>query len=271
MAAVTPLEAMMRDWGLEEPRVLAQTPAADLWRVRRGSRELVLKHYRKGHMGNEATGAAYLSRLPPGLGPKICEVTPDALLMEYLDGHPLAEAVRRASDNVQQDALVSADRRLAQVAADLAAAGVSTEGLLSVSEVFAPLLQSESGRWAQELQALLEATPWGALHGDLHHDNVIETAAGEARVFDAKGLWGPTGYELANAFRHPRGCATLIAQPQVVRRRAREWAEALGTTPDLLLRWALIKVELSRVWSDPARRDADAPLRATLRQVLAED
>lgn len=113
----------MRDWALEEPWVLAQTPVADLWRVRRGTRELVLKHYRKGHMGNEATGAAYLRRLPPGLGPKIWEVTPDALLMEYLDGHMLAEAVRGASDDAQQDALAAADRRLAQVAAALVAAG----------------------------------------------------------------------------------------------------------------------------------------------------
>lgn len=103
--------------------MLAQTPAADLWRVRRGACALVLKHYRKGHMGNEATGAVYLSRLPPGLGPKIWEVTPDALLMEYLDGHMLAEAVRGASDGTQQDALAAADRRLAQVAAALVAAG----------------------------------------------------------------------------------------------------------------------------------------------------
>ncbi len=231
---------------------------------------MVLKHYRKGHMGNEATGAVYLSRLPPGLGPKIWEVTQGALLMEYLDGHPLAEAVRRASDGAQQDALATADRRLAQVASALAAAGVATEGLLPVVEVFAPLLKAEGGQWARELHSQLEATPWCALHGDLHHDNVTVSAAGEARVFDAKGLCGPAGYELANAFRHPRGCATLIAQPQVVRRRAREWAEALGTTPDLLLRWALIKAELSRVWANPARPDADAPLRATLRQVRAE-
>lgn len=261
----------MRDWALEKPRVLARTPAADLWRVRRGDCELVLKQYRKGHMGNEATGAAYLSRLPVGLGPRIWDATPDALLMEYLDGRSLGEAVRGVSDSARQGALAQADRRLAQVAADLAAAGVATEGLLPVEEVFAPLLQSvgEAGPWARELRTLLEATPWGALHGDLHHDNVTVTAAGEARVFDAKGLCGPAPYELANAFRHPRGCAALIAQPQVVRQRAREWAEALGTTPDLLLRWALIKAELSRVWADPARPDADASVRATLRRVRA--
>ncbi|NIZ15763.1 aminoglycoside phosphotransferase family protein, partial [Phaeobacter sp. HF9A] len=156
---------------------------------------------------------------------------------------------------------------------DLFALEVSAAGLLPVETLLAPV---EKARFhSPEARAALVIAgdcltqlragwlPLVALHGDLHPDNIIESPAG-LRVFDAKGLCGPRAYELANAFRHPRGCPAYMRDPAVIRRRANLWAEAAGCTPQEQLRWAIAKLALSLLWAGHESMEE----RALLRQML---
>ncbi len=243
----------MRQFSLREAVPLAQTPRARLWTARADSgAPVVLKLYVRGDMGNEASGAQYLERLAGRAAVRILARSGVALVMEHLAGPSLG-------DHARAGAMQEADEKLGQVAVQLCAAGIPIAEMLPVERLFAPLLQARDlggeMRRAQDLgRTLLRAIEQDpsaqvALHGDLHHDNVILTRAGP-RAFDAKGLAGPPAYELANAFRHPRGLASRACDPEVIRWRARIWSRACGSSASDLLRWAVAKVALSILWAE---------------------
>ncbi len=266
--SLPPTDLLCR-FGLSAPELVAETARAKVWRVRQKTdTQAALKYYPAEHMGNETSGLAYLERVEGAGAVRVFARSTDAVVMEWLQGPSLGELARTQDPE-------AADRGLTEVAARLFAAEVSADGLLSVAEIMAPLrdacFTAPEAREAQDIAwACLDQMQRGAaeivaLHGDLHHDNIIHTARG-LRAFDAKGLAGPRAYELANAFRHPRGCRAFAADAQVIRHRAITWGRVAGCGAREQLRWAIAKLLLSILWSGK-----EAPKeRALLRQMLRE-
>lgn len=247
-----PPTELLRRFGLSAPELVAETTRAIVWRVRQKTgTQAALKYYPAGHMGNETSGLAYLERVEGAGAVRVFARSTDAVVMEWLQGPSLGELARRQDPE-------AADRGLTEVAARLFAAEVSADGLLSVAEIMAPLrdacFTAPEAREAQNIAwACLDMMQRGAaetvaLHGDLHHDNIIHTAQG-LRAFDAKGFAGPRAYELANAFRHPRGCRAFAADAQAIRHRAITWGRVAGCGAQEQLRWAIAKLLLSMLWS----------------------
>ncbi len=262
-----PPAAVLRQFALSKAEARAETPLARVWSVRRANgAAAALKVYRAGHMGNEVTGVDYLRRCEGAPAVTLLEVSPDAIVMDWLEGPRLGDLARQGQAE-------RADLALAQAARALLAKAVPATGLLPLQRLFRALetaqLRAPEARRAQAMAAeclsdLAQGRwPVVGLHGDLHHDNVIETAAG-LRVIDAKGLAGPAAFELANAFRHPRDCAGFALQPEVISRRLTLWSRALDCVPEDLLRWAVAKVALSMVWVGAERDDDLAVLRGLL-------
>ncbi len=263
-----PPTELLRRFGLSAPELVAETARAIVWRVRQKTgTQAALKYYPGGHMGNEASGLAYLERVEGAGAVRVFARSTDAVVMEWLQGPSLGEMARRQDPE-------AADRGVTEVAARLFAAEVSADGLLSVAEIMAPLRDAcfavPEAREAQDIAwACLDQMQRGAaetvaLHGDLHHDNIIHTAQG-LRAFDAKGLAGPRAYELANAFRHLRGCRAFATDAQVIRHRAITWGRVAGCGAREQLRWAIAKLLLSMLWSGQEPPEERALLRQMLR------
>lgn len=259
---------LLRRFGLSAPELVAETTRAKVWRVRQKTgTQAALKYYPAGHMGNEASGLAYLERVAGAGAVRVFARSTDAVVMEWLRGPSLGELARTQGEK-------TADHGLAEVAARLFAAEVSADGLLSVAEIMAPLRdacftapearEAQNIAWACLDQMQRGAVESVALHGDLHHDNIIHTAQG-LRAFDAKGLAGPRAYELANAFRHPRGCRAFAADAQVIRDRAITWGRVAGCGAQEQLNWAIAKLLLSMLWSGQEAPEERALLRQMLR------
>ncbi len=168
--------------------------------------------------------------------------------MSWCDGGSLGDWARAGH-------LRLADQALASIAQKLLAREMRSEGLTPLSELFSALIEPQFEsldlREAQALARHLLAQRFQlvALHGDLHFDNVL-LGQGGWQVIDAKGLSAPRGFELANAFRHPRGAAAHVLDADVINRRLRLWAGALGCSERQLCRWAAVKTALSLVWAD---------------------
>ncbi|MCA2009473.1 aminoglycoside phosphotransferase family protein [Tritonibacter mobilis] len=265
--SLPPTELLHR-FGLSAPELVAETTRAIVWRVRQQTgTQAALKYYPAGHMGNETSGLAYLERVEGAGAVRVFARSTDAVVMEWLQGPSLGELARTQGAE-------AADHRLAEVAARLFAAEVSADGLLSVAEIMAPLRdacftalearEAQNIAWACLDQMQRGAVESVALHGDLHHDNIIHTAQG-LRAFDAKGLAGPRAYELANAFRHPRGCRAFAADAQVIRDRAITWGRVAGCGAQEQLNWAIAKLLLSMLWSGQEAPEERALLRQMLR------
>lgn len=225
---------------------VAKTANARVWRVKLGSGQVAaLKHYPRGHMGNEIGGGIYLQRAGD-LAVSILDQSADALLMSWCDGGSLGDWARAGH-------LRLADQALASIAQKLLAREMRSEGLTPLPELFSALIEPKfEAPDLQEAQALarhllVQPLQLVALHGDLHFDNVLRGSGGW-QVIDAKGLSAPRGFELANAFRHPRGRRDHILAPKVIAWRLGAWSRALGCSQMQLCQWAAIKTALSLVW-----------------------
>ncbi len=101
---------------------------------------------------------------------------------------------------------------------------------------------------ADTAQALL-ASPQQvtALHGDLHHDNVLDFGARGWLAIDPKGLQGERGFDYANIFCNP-DLQTATA-PGILARRIESVAVAAGLDRGRLLQWVIAWSGLSAVWA----------------------
>lgn len=201
------------------------------------------------------------------------------LLLRYWDGEGAARVLAHEGDALLIERVAGA-RSLARMTLDgrddeairiLCAAAARLHAprprslppqLLPLSHWFAPL--SPVARMHGGLLARAEAvacelfdTPREpvTLHGDLHHDNVLDGAGRGWLAIDPLRLYGERGFDFANLMRNP------IDRPDLARRlfarRTHLVAEAAGLERARLLRWTLAFTALSAAWiigdgDDPA-------------------
>lgn len=97
------------------------------------------------------------------------------------------------------------------------------------------------------------------LHGDFHHDNVLDGGDQGWRVIDPKGLIGEAGFEYANLFRNP-DIDVALAPGQLQRRAAIVVAET-GQEMQRLLQWVQAYAGLGAAWSLSSGDDPGPGLR----------
>lgn len=114
-------------------------------------------------------------------------------------------------------------------------------------------------RCAKTARALLaDPREVGVLHGDLHHDNVLDFGERGWLAIDPKRLLGERGFDFANIFTNPdlaEPARPVATQPGRFERRLEIVAEAAGLERQRLLRWIVAWTGLSGAWflgdSDP--------------------
>jgi streptomycin 6-kinase len=91
----------------------------------------------------------------------------------------------------------------------------------------------------------------GVLHGDLHHDNVLEFGGRGWLAIDPHALFGEREFEFANIFTNPDlsdPSRPVATQPGCFQRRLGVVAEASNLEPRRLLQWILAWTGLSAAW-----------------------
>ncbi|MFC0227045.1 aminoglycoside phosphotransferase family protein [Serratia aquatilis] len=84
------------------------------------------------------------------------------------------------------------------------------------------------------------------LHGDIHHDNVLDFAERGWLAIDPKRLYGERGFDYANIFCNPNyGVAT---DPDIFHRRVEQICSLSGLARYRLLQWILAWAGLSAAW-----------------------
>jgi streptomycin 6-kinase len=86
----------------------------------------------------------------------------------------------------------------------------------------------------------------GVLHGDLHHDNVLDFRERGWLAIDPKRLLGERCFDFANIFRNPD--LAIAKAPGRLARQATIIAEAARLERTRLLRWILAYAGLSAAW-----------------------
>jgi len=98
-------------------------------------------------------------------------------------------------------------------------------------------------------QLLQTAKPDVLLHGDLHHDNILQNG-NDWVVIDPKGVIGEPAYEVAAFIRNP--IPELLHHsdiPNIILNRITRFAEALGLPERRIIDWCFVQAVLSWVWA----------------------
>jgi streptomycin 6-kinase len=178
---------LLARWHLAAPRLVASTPRATVWQVTRpDGQSAALKILRPGEM-EKARGFRTLAALDGRGAVRVLAQAEDAILMEWCDGSSLGDLSRSGQDDAATTALCTVIRTLHTAPCDPA-------GLWPLAATFAPLtapaLDGDLATAARIARACLaDPRPTQALHGDLHHDNVLSTPRGWLAI-DPKGLCG---------------------------------------------------------------------------------
>jgi len=183
---------------------------------------------------------------------KVLASSPGALLLERATG---ASNLAQMAWSGQDD---EAGRILCDTAARLHAPRRSPlPELHPLEDWFQPLFQlsTEHGMLvaAAETARQLLASPSavGPLHGDLHHENVLDFGERGWLAIDPHGLLGERTFDYANIFTNPdlsdpgRPLATL---PGRFEARLDVVIGATGIEPERLLRWIIAWTGLSAAW-----------------------
>jgi streptomycin 6-kinase len=194
----------------------------------------------------------------------------EAILLERACGRrSLAAMAREGADKAAMAILCETARRL-----HTPRAGTPPASLVPLPVWFralGPIAIREGGtfRRAWTVAEGLLAAPRDecVLHGDLHHDNVLD---GEARgwlAIDPKGLIGERGFDYANMICNPD--IETVRREGVFTRRIALVSAAASLEPARLLRWVLAYAGLSAAWTIGDGGDA-APAIEIARLAAAE-
>ena len=87
------------------------------------------------------------------------------------------------------------------------------------------------------------------LHGDLHHDNILQNG-NEWMVIDPKGIIGEPLFEIAAFLRNPM--PELMAHPEVgtiTQRRIQQFSDSLGCSYQRIAQWCFVQAVLAQIWA----------------------
>lgn len=259
-AVTTIFDPYLRRWHLVPDGAAIATHAANLLPVLQGDQPLMLK---LSHEPDERLGGILLAWWDGDGAARVLAVHGEALLMERATGDQcLADMARGGRDDEASRILCDAANRLHRPRAK------AMPDLLPLTEWFRELepmaathggILADAYRMTQHLLAnQRDVVP---LHGDLHHDNVLDFGPRGWLAIDPKHLLGDRAFDFANIFTNPdlsdptHPVATL---PGVFQQRLKVVSQAADLSPQRLLQWILAWTGLSAAWfigdDDPLAR-----------------
>ncbi|RJE88097.1 aminoglycoside phosphotransferase family protein [Paracoccus onubensis] len=243
-------EPYLFHWNLVRDGKPIVTPSADLLPVLWRDKPAMLKLT----SNEDAQRGAILLEWWGGEGAvKILARDHAALLMERANGtRSLADMARTGYDDEACRILCATAAGLHTTRSGVLPDLVSLEYWFRDLEPAAVKYGGILARCAETARSLLaEPRECGVLHGDLHHDNVLDFGARGWLAIDPHGLFGERGFDFANIFTNPDlsdPCRPVAREPGCFARRLNVVAEAARLDRLRLLQWILAWTGLSAAW-----------------------
>lgn len=112
-------------------------------------------------------------------------------------------------------------------------------------------------------ELLQTSKPDVLLHGDLHHDNILQNGE-DWLVIDPKGVIGEPAYEVAAFIRNPiPELLTHADAPNIIQDRITRFAELLGIPAKRIHDWCFVESVLSWIWNIQDKLDTEYFIKLT--------
>lgn len=248
-------------WDLVADGEPLKTHSSLLLPVRRGGMPAMLK---LAHEKEERRGSKLMAWWNGDGAARVLAEDEGVLLLERATGPRSLAAMARAGGDCDDEAtriLCATIRRLHDHRTTL------SPDLVSLDVWFEPLLQAEDPGVIAEARTvacdlLAEQREIVVLHGDLHHENVLDAGSRGWIAIDPKGLLGDRAFDYVNLLRNPDEAKAL--EPGRFAHQVEIIADAAALNRTRLLQWTLAFTGLSVVW---ILSDGDTP---TLDLAVAE-
>lgn len=235
-------------WSLQLDGPPIASLAANLLPVRRDDAPLMLK---VAHEADEIFGAAVLEWWDGEGAARVIARSGEAVLMERAMGTgSLVLMSRSGGDDAASRIICTAAARL-HAPREMAHPDLKTldrwfEALSPGAAKYGGVVQIAAAV-AKEL--LADQRDVCVLHGDLHHENVLDFGAARGWLaIDPKGLLGDRGYDFANIVCNPERDLAMVTSPGRIMRQIGVISEAAGYDRTRLMKWLLAYTGLSAAW-----------------------
>lgn len=246
----------MKKWNLVQDGTPIATPGSSLLPVKMNNAMAMLKIARDEH---EIRGGKVLQWWDGNGAAKVFSRNANALVMERAQGR---QSLMHMALHGQDD---NASRIACDTVAQLHAHARRISGRpqlaplqLWFADLFAaarnnPVLQ-QCANAAQRLLADPEEIT--VLHGDIHHDNILDFSDRGWLAIDPKGLLGERGFDYANLILNPD--LPTVTDPVRFSRQVQVVSQAANLERHRLLCWVLAFAGLSAVWFMQDANEAQA-------------
>jgi streptomycin 6-kinase len=241
-------------WGVEPAGPPVVTDHGYLSPVTRGGERLMLKL--SDPDDDEAEAGAFLTALDGRGAVRLIARDGAVLLMERLAhvGPTLTELALGGRDAEATGILCDAIGGMHRVLE-----GVAVPGLIPLSDRVAHVRADARlpgdvvavMRWAEGFvtERVTDRTAWRALHGDMHHFNLLHDDARGWIAIDPKGIAGPALFDYAILCLNPLPHGDLVNDPARMARVTAIVAERVGAEVGDVLGWVMFQACLSLSWS----------------------
>lgn len=252
-------------WNIDGSELIAETFSSRIWKVRlSGGVPAVVKDLKPIDDVEDELRGAHLLSWRDGLGMvRLIDMDGRRMLLEYAGERMLSHALDENGDT-------AATEIAAEVLARLHAPGKrpAPPQLQPLETRFADLFRKaeadrESGSSGAYIAAaeialrlLCDQRDARPLHGDLHHDNIMQGSRGWLAI-DPKGVFGDPAFDAANLFHNPLGRDDLCLDPERIAAMAMTLSRRLAQDPRRLLDYAIAYGCLSAAWHAGDGSDRD--------------
>jgi streptomycin 6-kinase len=241
----------LKDCPLSDDHLLAETNTSHVYKVRFNESFAVLKILKDLGAIDERNGASALIHFNGNGAIRIFQHNNRALLLEYADGLSLKSLVQEEKDD-QATAIIA--ETLNQLHQQKSQISIDTFTPLKkwFRSLFARAQASDDPFFihAASIAETLLDYPLDVcvLHGDIHHENIINSPRGWLAI-DPKGLYGERTYDAANTLLNPSGMDDLVVNEGRLLKNAEILSKSLGVDMQRLLEFAYAYSALSASWS----------------------
>ncbi len=243
-------------WGLTDTTLIAETLSSRIFKVwlPDGTPAVVKDLKPFDDVEDELRGAHLLDwRRGEGLV-RLIDMDGNRMLLEYAGETVLSEIVDDKGDHAATEIAAETMARLHSPSNHPV-----PSGLQPLRRRFADLFskakaEHEAGRTSLYLEAagiaerlLCDQRDVRPLHGDLHHENIVNGTRGWLAI-DPKGVLGDPGFDAANIFYNPLDRDDLCLGPDRIAGMAELFSRTLGQSPRRLLDYAVAYGCLSAAW-----------------------
>lgn len=238
-------------WGLTCLVHLASTFTSFVFRVEYQAAPAVLKILNEKGKLFEGQGASVLKCFDGNGAIRLFESDAGANLLEFADGPSLLSVVDEGNDGRATSILCDTILKLHSYS------GPTPADLISMERNFRSLFEQARKeptdspyRVGAKLAEKLIGTEARkrVLHGDIHHENIMQSSQRGWVAIDPQCLYGENTYEFANTFYNPNGYSELLESADSIQSRSRIFSSRFGIDPKRILEFAVAYGCLRAAW-----------------------